>query len=140
MYNPTVIGVDPGIVHSGMILLDFEVEQRQLTVDHAVIDGTDSQAARAVAEVWAGPRPYSTLDIFIEQYRPRSGFSVDQQMMSANTDFRRDLGGKLLRNMGVKKVVTKELLELLHVWTFGTRTHHQDLRSAADPAGLGGAV
>ena len=58
-------------------------------------------------------------------------------MMVANAEFRKALGGKLLRNMGVKKVVTKELMDLLHCWSFPTRTHHQDLRSAARIALLG---
>ena len=57
--------------------------------------------------------------------------------MVANAEFRKALGGKLLRNMGVKKVVSKELMDLLHCWSFPTRTHHQDLRSAARIALLG---
>lgn len=136
MYNPTVIGVDPGIVHTGVVMLDFDVELRRLRVDHRLIDGTDAPAAATAAQDMA-PKPLAACDIFIEEYRPRSGFGVDQQMMVANAEFRKALGGKLLRNMGVKKVVTKELMDLLHCWSFPTRTHHQDLRSAARIALLG---
>ena len=137
MYNPTVIGVDPGIVHTGLVFLDFNVEQRVLTVNHAVVDGLDASAARLVLEGWSGAKPVSTFDIFIEWYRPRSGFSVDERMVQANSEFRSALGGKLLRNTGVKKIVTPELMKLLHVWSFSTTTHHQDLRSAARIAMLG---
>lgn len=137
MYSPTVIGVDPGIVHTGIVMLDFEVELRQLTVDHRVVDGTDAAAAFDAVRDMTGLQKFSTLDIFIEEYRPRSGYSVDQQMMVANATFKSTLGGKLLRNHGVKKVVTQDLMQLCHVWTFGTRTHHQDLRSAARIALLG---
>ena len=79
----------------------------------------------------------STLDIFIEEYRPRSGFGVNQPMMVANAEFRNELGGTLRPNTGVTKVVSRELMELCHVWSFSTTTHHQDLRSAARIALLG---
>lgn len=137
MYSPTVIGVDPGIVHTGVVLLDFDVEQRKLVVNHRLVDGTDAAAAAEAVDEMVVPVMRSTLDIFIEEYRPRSGFSVDQQMMVANAEFRKVLGGRLLRNMGVKKVVSQELMALLHCWSFPTRTHHQDLRSAARIALLG---
>ena len=52
-------------------------------------------------------------------------------MVSAVTEFRKELGGTVLQNMGVKKVVKSPLMELLGVWNFNTPTHHQDLRSAA---------
>lgn len=137
MYSPTVIGVDPGIVHTGVVMLDFDVEQRRLKVDHRLVDGTDAPATAAAVQDMTGLSSLATLDVFIEEYRPRSGFSVDQEMMVANAEFRKALGGKLLRNMGVKKVVSKELMDLLHCWSFPTRTHHQDLRSAARIALLG---
>lgn len=138
MYNPTVIGVDPGVVHTGIVMLDFNLEHKALTVDHRVVDGTDAAAtADAVRDMTGIRGRFTAIDIFIEEYRPRSGFGVDQQMMVANAEFRTALQGKLLRNMGVKKVVTRELLELLELWHFNTPTHHQDLRSAARIAVLG---
>lgn len=137
MYSPTVIGVDPGLVHTGIVMLDFDFEKRQLTVAHHVVDGLDAGTAWVEVNTMAGLRSFSTLDIFIEWYRPRSGFSVDEQMIQANATFKSTLGGKLLRNTGVKKVVTRELMELCHVWSFPTKTHHQDLRSAARIALLG---
>ena len=137
MYSPTVIGVDPGIVHTGVVLLDFNVEEHKLKVDHRLVDGTDAPATAQAVRDMTGLSSFGTLDIFIEEYRPSSGFSVDQQMMAANPAFRSELQGRLLRNSGVKKVVTQPLMELLHCWSFPTRTHHQDLRSAARIALLG---
>lgn len=137
MYSPTIVGVDPGIVHTGLVVLDFDIEKRELTVDHAVVDGLDSIAARTLVESMTNTKPYSTLDIFIEWYRPRSGYSVDEKMVAGNLKFKADLNGTLLRNTGVKKIVTRELMELCHVWNFNTPTHHQDLRSAARIALLG---
>lgn len=137
MHNPTVIGVDPGLVHTGVVMLDFEPEIRCLTVEHRVIDGLDAPAAAAAVMDMTGYDSFATIDTFIEWYRPRSGFSQDERMVQANNDFRSALHGKLLRNTGVKKVVTKELMELCRVWSFNTKTHHQDLRSAARIALLG---
>ena len=137
MYSPTVIGVDPGIVHTGIVMLDFDSDAREFTVAHRVIDGLDTKQSRIDITNMAIHKQFVTLDIFIEYYIPRSGFSTDERMVQANANFRQALDGKLLRNTGVKKVVTKELMELCHVWSFGTTTHHQDLRSAARIALLG---
>ena len=137
MYSPTVIGVDPGIVHTGIVMLDFDTDDRELIVDHRVVDGLDSAVARQEITDMAIHKQFVTLIIYIEQYRPRSGFGVDERMVQANADFKRDLDGWLLRNTGVKKVVTQELMELCHCWKFPSKTHHQDLRSAARIALLG---
>jgi len=136
MYTPIVNGVDPGIVHTGIVSLTFDVGERALDVAHAVVDGPDATAAAAALRAITDGE-LSLQTTFIEEYRPRSGFSVDQAMMVANADFKRALHGHLLRNTGVKQVVSKELMELLHVWKFSTTTHHQDLRSAARIAILG---
>jgi len=132
-----IVGVDPGIVHTGLVVLEFDTEALTYRRQFAVVDGLD--AAKAEAEIRT-MLPTSRLDvteIFIEKYRPRSGFSVDQRMMQANAEFKSELGGRLLQNTGVMQVVGKPLLQLLHVWNFGQSTHHQDLRSAARIAVLG---
>ena len=136
MYNPTVIGVDPGLVHTGIVMLDFEIERRELRIDHAVVDGLAANEARAKCALMTA-KPLSICVTYIEKYTPRSGFGVDEQMVQANADFSRELQGFLLRNTGVKKVVTQELMELCHCWKFPSKTHHQDLRSAARIALLG---
>lgn len=42
-----------------------------------------------------------------------------------------------LDNSGVKNMVSRALLELLHSWQFPTKSNHQDVRSAARIAILG---
>ena len=132
-----MVGVDPGLVHTGIVMLDFNVKDRELTVKHKVVAGLDSVTARQDIAIMASNKLFTTLVIYIEKYTPRSGFGVDERMVQANADFKRDLGGWLLRNTGVKKVVTQELMELCHCWKFPSKTHHQDLRSAARIALLG---
>jgi hypothetical protein len=137
MYIPTVIGVDPGLVHTGVVSLEFDLVQRRLTVNHAAFDGLDAVAVGLAIETWHPDKVPTTLDIFIEHYVPRSAFGVDERMVQANKTFETTLQGKLLRNTGVTKIVSRELMELLNVWSFPTSTHHQDLRSAARIALLG---
>lgn len=126
-----VAGIDPGLVHTGVVLLTFDKKQRVLEVDHEAVVGPD---AVRVKQFFGATRP----DIYIEGYRTRSNFGTDTQMVQAVSDFRRALPGSVvLQNTGVKKVVRRPLMELLGVWSFPTVTHHQDLRSAARIALLG---
>jgi hypothetical protein len=125
-----VVGIDPGLVHTGVVSMRFNRAYKRIDVAHVAIDGPDAQATKD----WIGDKFAFT---FIEGYRPRSNFSTDQRMVSAITDFKRETGGTILMNTGVKKVVKSPLMELLGVWKFSTVTHHQDLRSAARIALLG---
>ena len=59
-------------------------------------------------------------------------------MIRAEQDLRRVMpDARFLPNMGIKRVITQDLMELLEVWSFTTATHHQDLRAAARIALLG---
>jgi len=117
------------LVHTGLVSMEFDRARKWVAVGHAVIDGPDVQAAKQ----WVYPADA----VFIEGYRARSNFSTDQRMVTAVSEFRKELGGTVLQNTGVKKVVKSPLMELLGVWKFSTPTHHQDLRSAARIALLG---
>lgn len=126
-----VAGVDPGLVHTGVVLLTFDRGQRIIEVDHEAVAGPD---AVRVSQFFGGTRPA----IFIEGYRPRSHLQQDKQMTQAVTDMKRALPGSVvLQNTGVKKVIRQPLMELVGCWRFSTPTHHQDLRSAARIALLG---
>jgi hypothetical protein len=128
-----VVGVDPGLVHTGVVSLLFKPAQRSVLVSDRVVLGPDPDATRdAVPLCGVEPR------IFIEGYRPRSHLHTDAEMTKAVLEMKKALpGSKVLLNTGVKKVVKPQLMELLGCWKFGTVTHHQDLRSAARIALLG---
>jgi len=125
----TVVGIDPGLVHTGVVRMSFDRPHKFVNISYEVFNGPDVPAVKA----WVGPADA----VFIEGYRARSNFSTDQRMVSAVSEFRKGLGGTVLQNMGVKKVVKSPLMELLGVWKFDLVTHHQDLRSAARIALLG---
>lgn len=119
-----VVGIDPGLVHTGVVSMKFNRPDKRVDVAATAIDGPDPAATRN----WLfDAKPI----VYIEGYRPRSNFDSDARMVTAVNDFRKAFDGTVLANTGVKKVVKSPLMELLHVWNFGIVTHHQDLRSAA---------
>lgn len=125
-----VIGIDPGLVHTGLVELYFDDTNKVLDVDTKVTSGIDLPLVKA----WCA----ASRDVYIEQYRPRQRLQQDVRMVQLEQDLRRTLPtAKFLTNMGIKNVVTEELMRLLGLWKFTTVTHHQDLRSAARIALLG---
>ena len=130
-HSLTVVGVDPGLVHTGLVRLHFTSgDHNTLDITSQVIQGIN------VDEISAGTEGAAW--VFVEAYRPRSAFQQDQRMVEGIGQIRTALPkARILNNTGVKKVVTKKLLDELDLWTFSTVTHHQDLRSAARIALLG---
>lgn len=132
-----VVGVDPGLVHTGVVSLYFMADKQRIYIGHEAVLGPDPAAVSDWIDtaVQTGARWPA---IFIEGYRPRSHLQQDKQMTQAVTDMRRALPGSVvLQNTGVKKVIRQPLMELVGCWRFSTPTHHQDLRSAARIALLG---
>lgn len=131
-----VVGVDPGLVHTGVVSVLFMPEDKAVEVEHEVILGPNAQAVGKAVDLWAHQRTERPQG-WIEGYRSRSNLNSDARMIKAVADIRAATRFKVLDNTGVKKVVKQPLMELLGVWQFATPTHHQDLRSAARIAILG---
>ena len=127
-----VVGIDPGLVHTGVVCIRLNTSNLVLSSTHELFIGPDVQAVKQW--VWQIDHPV----VFIEKYRARSHFGTDERMVKAEAEFKRAMQkATLLDNTGVLKIVTQDLLELLGLWKFATPTHHQDLRSAARIAVLG---
>lgn len=125
-----VVGIDPGLVHTGCVRMVFNQPKQSITLTHAVIDGLDSQEVHA----WVG----AATDVFIEAYRPRHNLSSDQRMVAGVAELKRRIPAALvLPNLGITRVVPMQLMALIGVWDWPQSTHHQDLRSAARIALLG---
>jgi hypothetical protein len=125
-----VIGVDPGLVHTGLVGLEFDTDQHELEVSHALVQGIDVPQIQG----WCMTGWW----VFVEAYRPRLKLQSDMRMVQAEQDLRRALPtAKFIPNMGILNVVSTDLLKMLEVWKFPTTSHHQDLRSAARIALLG---
>lgn len=120
-----LIGVDPGLVHTGVVRLDFRPSG--LVVEHEVFAGDNPQGVAQY--VLHRPTPH----VWIEAYTDRaSAYGGDEKMRRLMAELKVLLPkAHVLDNMGVKQVVQRHLMEKLNCWRFGTPTHHQDLRSAA---------
>ena len=128
MAHTSVIGIDPGLVHTAGVRIALFQEEQAWEVDTCVVDGVDLPALEEIAG-WA---KYYGDPVVIEAYRPRSHYQNDARMGKAVNDLKRLIpGSRSLENTGVKKVVKPAFMRALDVWTFSTTTHHQDLRSAA---------
>lgn len=137
MKTTHLLGIDPGLVHTGLVSMIFYPSLRRILIRELACNGLAPEqvvtAVGALAKTTARPM------IFIEGYRPRSNLNSDKRMTVGVSELHKALpGSRVLQNMGVKKVIKQPLMELLGVWNFSTLTHHQDLRSAARIALLGG--
>lgn len=134
MTRVLVTGVDPGLVHTGVVSMLFEPDAVRVRVMPAVVLGPDAGAVDTQIEgiQIAYDVPQRDVFTFIEDYNPRSHFGTDSKMTKAVHEIKAAVpGSKVLSNTGVKKVVKRDLMDLLEVWKFPTVTNHQDLRSAA---------
>ena len=125
-----VFGIDPGIVHTGLVELNWDFHNQELRVNACSVDGITEQSVielqkRIEQHMWRKS------NIIVEEYRPRSHFSTDTKMVEGQAMLKLHLpSAKIINNSGVKSIVTKELLQLLDLYDWPT-THHNDLRSAA---------
>lgn len=126
----TFVGIDPGLVHTGMVVMSVNEKARSITADALVIEGGRNHAEQAYQVM-----DYRTVNlerIFIESYRERANaYAEDPKMRELLADFRRMFPeAVVLDNTGVKKVVTRHVMDVFGMYDFPA-THHRDLESAA---------
>lgn len=127
-----VVGIDPGLRDTGVVLLSFNTNARTVTSSALVVDGQALKADVSIIRRWQASLSADAAHVFIEKYVPRPGMSTSPDMLALENLIRVSLtGATLVRNTGVKQVVTPEVLQLLRVWRFNLTTNHDDLRAAA---------
>lgn len=126
-----VVGIDPGLVHTGLVRMEFMPLSRMIYTSHELLSGPNALGCKMWVEQRRGAK------VFIEDYVPRSHLTSDRRMVEGVAAIAKETGGRRLKNTGVKKTVKPDLMRLLGVWSFTTPSHHQDLRSAARIALLG---
>ena len=139
-----LIGVDPGIVDTGVVWVRLDRKHEIFKADARVwrnvtkkikggievseqfLDELDRYVAIAVD---SGDETY----VFIEGYRNRGRNPGQDQKMSHLVQVIHKLikGSVVVDNTGVKNVVTDETLRLLRMYDWKVATNHADLRSAA---------
>jgi len=124
-----IVGVDPGVVHTGLVVFMFDEINRRVYVRHGYLEAVDIPNIRA----WiAGQTVGGDVTIFVEDYHQWPGLPIDEYMVQAVGRVKQELPtAKLIRNTGSKLVVRVKLTDLLGVTKFPTATHHADIESAA---------
>ena len=133
----TLIGIDPGIVHTGAVMIKLDTLSLAWRVEYEIIEGTDPIK---VTQFIKHRDPGDLAFVFVEAYRDRGTvFNTHNAMRTMEQNIKRLVPkAKILDNTGVKKVVTPALMKLFNVWSFKDKTNHEDLRSAARIALYGG--
>lgn len=134
----TIIGIDPGAIHTGCVALLFNPPKRTIDVTYEVIDGVDVTAVRAWVETkspaWA---------TFIEDYNPGNYGREDKRMSEALGRLKAEFPPsddpivKYVDNAGINTLLPSAVLEIFQVDRFPVTTHHNDLVSAGKIALLG---
>ena len=122
----TLVGIDPGVIHTGIIVSKINPHVKEVTNSTFLMEGCPVMDIRDIL------RNFRSTATFIEGYRPRSNLHHDRQMQKFVSDLNFHLRKSIaLDNMDSKNVVKNDLLKLFKLYSFSTRSHHQDLRSAA---------
>jgi Holliday junction resolvasome RuvABC endonuclease subunit len=144
MEHAAVIGIDPGLVDSGIVVLEFHPAREQvvaqcaaIATDYDDLETTAQMVYSALSDMLAEPLPNEAY-IFIEAYRERGQtYGTNSKMRELLSALRTVLPkAVVLDNMGVKKVITPQMMKALDLTGF-PRTNHDDIQSAARIALLG---
>lgn len=134
----SIIGIDPGIIHTGCVALQLDDNTRTIDVTYAVINGVNVEAVLHWVE--AQPQPYS---LFIEDYNPSNYAREDKKMSEALGRLKAaypPADNPIVRyvdNAGINTLIPVPVQRIFGVAKFPVTTHHNDLVSAGKIALLG---
>jgi hypothetical protein len=139
----SIVGIDPGIIHTGCVALKINTVRRTIDVYYAVINGVDVKAVDSWIEKTVHPDA-----LFIEDYNPGNYVREDKKMSEALGRLKAyyeptpdgddaDLLIRYVDNAGVNTLIPRPVLDLFGVGKFPVTTHHNDLVSAGKIALLG---
>lgn len=132
MTNHTMIGIDPGVVDTGVVCITFYPDEKKIWVDHKVFHKLSLNNVDELQEYVQAYDQNAVKHVVIEDYDARSNFNNDKHMASLVTLLKQSLpGAKALNNAGILTLIKPALMKALDVWTYPTPTNHNDLRSAA---------
>ena len=129
----SVAGIDPGLVHTGIVQIIFNkgsLSSKPGIFVHPTLVTSRGCLDKAISNTRAD-------HCFIEQYRPRAHFKTDSGMIALVNEIRalcqasnNIVNVEVISNTGSKAVIRKELLKRLMLLKLGN-SHHQDLEAAA---------
>lgn len=131
MSGTCVVGIDPGLVDTGVVSMTFSTSSRQLAIESLVVPYAVFSNPDVVAD-WVLPRQQPRTEVYVEKFVPRPGMNTSPAMLDLEHLIKDSIPmARMIRNMGVKQVITSQVMSALDVWRFAKSTNHQDLRSAA---------
>jgi hypothetical protein len=141
MASTSIVGIDPGLVDTGVVRFTFYPKTKRVAISSAVEPAFALDSSPQKIEAWIrGEVGSDKARVFIEKYNPRPGIKANVRMQEMENILVRTLHHtERINNMGIKTIITTQMMQLFQVWNFSVGTHHQDLRSAARIA-LYGAV
>jgi hypothetical protein len=126
-----IVGIDPGLVHTGVVSMMFDNGFRELVVESLVVEYSEFSNPDIIWD-WVKPRRAPRTEVYVEKFVPRPGMNTSPAMLELEHLIKDSIPlAQMVRNMGVKQVITPQVMSTLKVWTFAQATNHQDLRSAA---------
>lgn len=137
-----IVGIDPGLVHTGIVALDLDAETKTHSIHFDVVTGVPLSDGRLNVNATVDAIVTTTVmldglvsrtpdHIFIERYEPRSHFGTDADMAALVRGIHaRAPHSKVISNTGSKQVLKPKLMQALRLKKFPA-THHQDLQAAA---------
>jgi hypothetical protein len=126
-----ITGIDPGLVHTGVVSMMFDSGFRELVIESLVIEYAEFSNPDIIWD-WLRPRHAPRHEVYVEKFVPRPGMNTSPAMLELEHLIKDSIPlAQMVRNMGVKQVITPQVMTKLNVWTFAKSTNHQDLRSAA---------
>lgn len=141
MSQISIIGIDPGEIHTGCVGLLFNEADRTIDVSIELINGTDVELVRG----WID-RQFKPTAIFIEDYNPGNFGRTNKRMSEAIGRLKAEFvegeaeGTSLVKyvdNAGINTLVPVAVQKCFGVAKFPVTTHHNDLVSAGKIAILG---
>lgn len=150
---PVLIGVDPGLVHTGVVSLEYYLAPTNglvnAVVAYHIVEGMldasgkfdPAATAREILHAIDVQENWDLVDqMYVEKYRDRgNNYGTDSKMRDLESYLRSEAYSRrkgsrifqLIDNTGSKQVIRPKLLELLQMKKFPQATHHQDLEAAA---------
>lgn len=135
----SIIGIDPGAVHTGCVGLLFNEGDRTIDVRYELVQGVDVAKVRE----WTEGQPKAAA-IFIEDYNPSNYGKTDKKMSEALGRLKAEFPPadhpyvvRYVDNAGINTLIPVMVQKVFGVHKFPVTTHHNDLNSAGKIALLG---
>lgn len=133
----SIIGIDPGVVHTGCVALLLDESTHTIDVIVELIQGVDVSLVRQWVDKQIHPDR-----VFIEDYNPGNFGGTDKRMSEAvgrlKAEFPPEDGRvKYVDNAGINTLIPVAVQKVFGVHHFPITTHHNDLNSAGKIALLG---